>query len=113
MTWRFGKSPIVLSQDPFADSIVIARLVWIRDLSFFQISRWIEITCKPSLRIASTSIFPSSFTRMVQSSMVGCAIRRSGIDKVLCSKPITDNFSLISLRVLVNEVLVLATSCEQ
>ena len=104
-TQRFGKSPIVLSQEPFADFIVIAQLVWIRDLSFSQTSWQIEITCEPSSRIDSTSIFPSNFTGIVQSLTVSCAIKRSGRDKVPYSKATAGISSSISLRVLVDVVL--------
>jgi len=68
-------------------------------------SQWIEITCKSSSRIVSTSTFPSNFTGIVWSSTVGCAIRRSGGDKVSYSKAIAGKSSLISLRVLVDAML--------
>ena len=43
--------------------------------------------------------------------MVGCAIRRSEVDEVLCSKATADNSSSISSRVLVDVVLGILTFC--
>jgi len=68
-------------------------------------SRQIEITCESSSRIASTSTFPSNFTSIVRSSTVGCTIRRSGEDEVLCNKATAGKSSLISLRVLVDAMI--------